>query len=81
MTDSAPSTTLVPSTTTSTVTTNVPRPLITDQMWSFLYLLTGCTMIIISRHFNVSDDVGAGIVGAGIQAFTAQQKAYAVQKS
>ena len=76
----ASSTTSIPSiSTTSTVTTNAPRPLVTDQAWSFLYLLTGCVMILACKHFGVSDEVGAGIVGAGIQAFTAQQKSYAVQ--
>jgi hypothetical protein len=31
-------------------------------------------MIVICRHLGVTEDVGAGIVGAGIQAFTAQQR-------
>lgn len=47
----------------------------TDQVWSYIVLVTGCVMIVVSHFFNLTDAVGAGIVGAGIQAFTAQQRA------
>jgi hypothetical protein len=53
--------------------TLAPKYGITDQMWSYVILLTGCAMIIICHHLGLTDAVGAGIVGAGIQAFTAQQ--------
>jgi len=49
-------------------------PKITDQMWSYLVVVTGCVMIIVCHHFGITEAVGAGIVGAGIQAFTAQTK-------
>jgi len=61
---------------TTDTTTVMPRPLpwMTDQVWSYIVLVTGCIMIIVARHFGVTEDVGAGIVGAGIQAFTAQTR-------
>jgi hypothetical protein len=54
--------------------TIAPKFGITDQMWSYIVLITGCVMIVLCRHMGITEDVGAGIVGAGIQAFTAQQK-------
>lgn len=55
-------------------TWSAPPPWMTDQVWSYIVLVTGCVMIVICRHLGVTEDVGAGIVGAGIQAFTAQQR-------
>lgn len=48
---------------------------LSDQAWSYIFLLTGCAMILICKHFSITEDVGAGIVGAGINAYTATQKA------
>lgn len=46
-----------------------------DQTWSWVFVITGITMVLVSHHVGVPTDIGAGIIGAGIQAFTASSKA------
>ena len=45
-----------------------------DQTWAWIFVLTGMCMVLVSRHFGIPTDIGAGIIGAGIQAFTASAK-------
>lgn len=47
---------------------------LTDQSWAWVFVLTGCFMVMASHHFNIATDIGAGIIGAGIQAFTSSTK-------
>jgi len=35
-----------------------------------VFVLTGCAMVLAAHHFGVPTDIGAGIIGAGINAFT-----------
>ena len=53
----------------------------TDQIWAYIYLVTGCVMVIIAHHLNIDNAIGAGIIGAGINAFTATQKPPATKES
>lgn len=48
---------------------NRPQPL-SIQAWSWIYVLTGCTMVLAAHWLGVPTDIGAGIIGAGIGAFT-----------
>lgn len=40
------------------------------QAWSWIYVLTGCAMVLAAKWLGVPTDIGAGIIGAGIGAFT-----------
>jgi hypothetical protein len=42
----------------------------TDQCWAFLFVVTGCVMAIICKHYGLTDAIGAGIVGGGLTALT-----------
>ncbi len=53
----------------------------TDQIWAYIYLVTGCVMVIIAHHLNIDNAIGAGIIGAGINAFTATQKPPSAKES
>ena len=46
-----------------------PEPL-SIQAWSWIYVLTGCVMVLAAHWLGVPTDIGAGIIGAGIGAFT-----------
>lgn len=46
-----------------------PEPL-SIQAWSWIYVLTGCAMVLAAHWLGVPTDIGAGIIGAGIGAFT-----------
>jgi len=48
---------------------NKPEPL-SIQAWSWIYVLTGCAMVLAAHWLGVPTDIGAGIIGAGIGAFT-----------
>jgi hypothetical protein len=50
------------------------KNIINDQMWSWIFVLTGVTTVIVLNHFRLSTDIGAGIIGAGLQAYTAGAK-------
>jgi hypothetical protein len=76
MTDTTPLTTS-PTTNEVPVVSVMHRPssfAMSDQLWAFLYLIVGCSMVIATKHLGITSDVGMTIIGAGIQAFTAQQK-------
>ena len=47
---------------------------LTDQTWAFIFVVTGCVMAIVCHHFSIAADIGAGIIGAGINAFTSTTK-------
>lgn len=52
------------------------RPVsINNETWSFLLILVGCCMTILSKRLGISEQLGAGIVGAGIMVFTNATKA------
>jgi hypothetical protein len=40
------------------------------QAWSWVYVITGCAMVLAAHWLGVPTDIGAGIIGAGIGAFT-----------
>jgi hypothetical protein len=46
----------------------------TNQSWSWIYVLTGCTMVMLAHHAGIPTDIGSGIIGAGLQAFTSITK-------
>lgn len=46
-----------------------------DQTWAWIFVLTGMCMVLVSKHFGIATDIGAGVIGAGIQAYTASAKA------
>lgn len=33
-------------------------------------MFTGVLTILVSKHYGIPTDIGAGIIGAGLQAFT-----------
>jgi hypothetical protein len=41
-----------------------------DQAWAFLFVLAGCLMALIGRHFGIAETLGATIVGGGLNALT-----------
>lgn len=41
-----------------------------DQSWAYLYVITGAAMIILFKHFGIDGSLGAGVLGAGLQAYT-----------
>ena len=41
-----------------------------DQAWSWFFVFTGVLTILVCKHFGIPTDIGAGIIGAGLQAFT-----------
>lgn len=41
-----------------------------DQLWAWVFVMTGCVMAIVCHHFGIAADIGAGIIGAGINALT-----------
>lgn len=45
-----------------------------DQGWAYIFVVTGCSMVIVCHHFSISADIGAGLIGAGINAFTSTEK-------
>jgi hypothetical protein len=45
-----------------------------DQTWAWIFVFTGICMVFISKHYGIATDIGAGIIGAGIQAYTASAK-------
>lgn len=42
----------------------------TDQSWAYLFVVTGCIMALICKHYGLTDAIGAGIVGCGMNALT-----------
>lgn len=51
-----------------------PFPKLTDQAWSFLFVATGCVMAVTCYKHGWAAEIGSGIVGAGINAFTSTVK-------
>lgn len=51
---------------------NFPR--LTDQAWSFIFVATGCLMATACYKHGWAAEIGSGIVGAGINAFTSTVK-------
>lgn len=45
-----------------------------EAAWSWFYVFTGCIMVMLSSHWNIPIDIDAGIIGAGLQAFTTVNK-------
>lgn len=45
-----------------------------DQTWAYLYVITGAAMIITFKHFGVDTNLAAGVLGAGLQAYVANDK-------
>jgi hypothetical protein len=41
-----------------------------DQAWAFLFVITGCLMALLCRHFGITETLGATIVGGGLNALT-----------
>jgi hypothetical protein len=41
-----------------------------DQLWAWIFVATGCVMAIVCHHVGIAADIGAGIIGAGINALT-----------
>lgn len=47
---------------------------LTIQTWSWIYVLTGCAMVVLAKYLGIPTDIGASIIGAGIGAFTQTYK-------
>lgn len=47
---------------------------LSDQMWSWLFVMTGATMFIIFKHFGIDTSIAAGVVGGGLQSYSASFK-------
>jgi hypothetical protein len=45
-----------------------------DQAWSWFFVVTGMCMVIIFKHFGVDTNLAAGVIGAGLQAYTSTNK-------
>lgn len=41
-----------------------------DQLWAYIFMVTGCAMAIICHKFQIAADIGSMIIGAGVNAFT-----------
>lgn len=47
---------------------------LSDQSWSWLFVVTGGLMVLIFKHFGVDTGIAAGVIGAGLQSFTSSYK-------
>ena len=45
-----------------------------DQTWAYLFVLTGAAMVLTFKHFGIDTNLAAGVIGAGLQAYTADFK-------
>jgi hypothetical protein len=45
-----------------------------DQTWAYLFVLTGAFMVLTFKHFGIDTNLAAGVIGAGLQAYTAGEK-------
>jgi hypothetical protein len=47
---------------------------LSDQMWSWIFVLTGATMVIIFKHLGIDSGIAAGVIGGGLQSYSASFK-------
>ena len=45
-----------------------------DQSWAYIFVLTGAVMVLVFKHFGVDTNLAAGVIGAGLQAYSADYK-------
>lgn len=50
------------------------KPKLSDQMWSWIYVITGGVMVLIFRHFGIDTGIAAGVIGGGLQSYSASLK-------
>jgi hypothetical protein len=41
-----------------------------DQLWAWIMVVTGVLTTLVCHHVGIAAEIGAGICGAGINAFT-----------
>jgi hypothetical protein len=49
-------------------------PPITDQLWAWFFVVTGILTVASAHFLNYPTDIGAGIIGAGLNAFNSATK-------
>ena len=47
---------------------------LSDQMWSWLFVVTGAIMVIVFRHYGIDVGIAAAVIGGGLQSFTSAVK-------
>lgn len=45
-----------------------------DQTWAYVFVVTGAAMVLIFKHFGIDTNLAAGVIGAGLQAYSAEIK-------
>jgi hypothetical protein len=45
-------------------------PQISIQLWAWVFVVTGCTMVCLAHKMGIPTDIGSGIIGTGLGAFT-----------
>jgi hypothetical protein len=64
----------IPSQTATNPVQPTPGPIksmhISDQAWAFLFVLIGCAVALLCRHYGMTETLGATIVGGGLNALT-----------
>jgi len=45
-----------------------------NQAWALTFTLTGIFTVVLCHHIGVPTDIGAGIIGAGLAAYTQVSK-------
>lgn len=45
-----------------------------DQSWAYIFVLTGAAMVLTFKHFGIDTNLAAGVIGAGLQAYSAESK-------
>lgn len=54
---------------------------LSDQLWSWIFVLSGAAMVLVFKHFGVDTGIAAGVIGAGLQSFTSAAKNSAADTS